>query len=608
MSRYHRLGGGDIDAAVLHEVLLPQILEQNSLSEFDLDFHQKKRQIEPSFIGVAESLKIGLCKEIRRLMDFGVYATTDKTSIKKTLPGVHTCQLADKRQIRLKDPHLNAHAFEQLLAPFLDSDMLHARETEYRLTCSFFAPLQDALERAGLKKTDIDYCLLAGGSCQIPQLVEALQAYFHKNDLLLFQNQEDLQTAVARGAALHALALAKNGKGLVQPVCHDTIAIKTRNGLYPLIEKGVELPYSRSVDDLLVPETVITGNLNLRLEIVASEDGRVLASKLCSLSGPLNKGDRLHLTCQYDENQVLSLEVSLVDDEDGPAHRFEIENPLTNVVNPQTVRLKIDEREEELRTGKIPKNQHSDTFVELAEWYAELGQYEKAVDYLKMVLNKTGPDDGILNQMAMYYGATGDYDRQEKFYREAHRVSRSWGGPMFNLALAYQKRRKYAEAVEAIDAAIARDDDPPYLILRAKLAEALGDAETKTACLEKAFREFSSLHKVKGLTFDTVIMPQLTERNFYRLDSEQIERLLFVGITRATKWVYMSTSARGPLASLAAILPLEAERCLTIQRPDVSVTGQPSLPFGVSSETQVRPPDDLPDIETSPEDDLTDIL
>ncbi len=117
-----------------------------------------------------------------------------------------------------------------------------------------------------------------------------------------------------------------------------------------------------------------------------------------------------------------------------------------------------------------------------------------------------------------------------------------------------------------------------------------------------------TFHKAKGLTFDTVIMPQLTERNFYRLDSEQIERLLFVGITRATQWVYMSTNANGPLDSLAAILPLEAERCLTIQRPDVSVTGQPPLPFGISSETQVRPPDDLPEIETSPEDDLTDIL
>jgi len=32
VSRYHRLGGGDIDAAIVHEVFIPQIREQNNLS------------------------------------------------------------------------------------------------------------------------------------------------------------------------------------------------------------------------------------------------------------------------------------------------------------------------------------------------------------------------------------------------------------------------------------------------------------------------------------------------------------------------------------------------------------------------------------------------
>jgi superfamily I DNA/RNA helicase len=43
-----------------------------------------------------------------------------------------------------------------------------------------------------------------------------------------------------------------------------------------------------------------------------------------------------------------------------------------------------------------------------------------------------------------------------------------------------------------------------------------------------------NFHVAKGLTFDTIIMPQLTKRCFPRLDEEHIERLLFVGITRAT--------------------------------------------------------------------------
>lgn len=38
-------------------------------------------------------------------------------------------------------------------------------------------------------------------------------------------------------------------------------------------------------------------------------------------------------------------------------------------------------------------------------------------------------------------------------------------------------------------------------------------------------------HSAKGLTFDTVIMPQLVERAFYRKRESAVDRLLFVGIT-----------------------------------------------------------------------------
>jgi len=48
-------------------------------------------------------------------------------------------------------------------------------------------------------------------------------------------------------------------------------------------------------------------------------------------------------------------------------------------------------------------------------------------------------------------------------------------------------------------------------------------------------------HSAKGLTFDTVILPRLVSSAFGRMGAERIPRLLFVGITRAIKWVYLST-------------------------------------------------------------------
>ena len=45
----------------------------------------------------------------------------------------------------------------------------------------------------------------------------------------------------------------------------------------------------------------------------------------------------------------------------------------------------------------------------------------------------------------------------------------------------------------------------------------------------------------KGLTFDTVILPRLLPSAFGRMGASRIIRVLFVGITRATKWVHLST-------------------------------------------------------------------
>jgi hypothetical protein len=50
-----------------------------------------------------------------------------------------------------------------------------------------------------------------------------------------------------------------------------------------------------------------------------------------------------------------------------------------------------------------------------------------------------------------------------------------------------------------------------------------------------------TLHSAKGLTFDTVVMPRLVQNSFPRVSDARREKLLYVGITRAVKWVYLSS-------------------------------------------------------------------
>ena len=94
VSRYHRLGGGDIDAAIVHELLIPQIVSQNNLTPFDLSYEDKALCITPALLSIAESLKIGLCKEISRLMRLGRYPVgEDRKTVFKRNPGITECRL-----------------------------------------------------------------------------------------------------------------------------------------------------------------------------------------------------------------------------------------------------------------------------------------------------------------------------------------------------------------------------------------------------------------------------------------------------------------------------------------------------------------------------------
>jgi len=69
---------------------------------------------------------------------------------------------------------------------------------------------------------------------------------------------------------------------------------------------------------------------------------------------------------------------------------------------------------------------------------------------------------------------------------------------------------------------------------------------------------------VKGLTFDTVLMPRLVARHFEQLTQEQLERWIFVGITRATKWIYFSTLNNNNFLFLKRFQELEGKQQITI--------------------------------------------
>jgi molecular chaperone DnaK (HSP70)/tetratricopeptide (TPR) repeat protein len=498
VSRYHRLGGGDIDAAIVYEVLLPQILRQNQLGTFDLTFKDKKEAIEPAFLGVAEALKILLCKEVTRLNKFGKYRDADKEAITVKNPGAHFCQLKDGRRLSLQSPSLSAARFLELLGPFLDRDVLAARETEYRLTCSIFGPLSDALDRSGLRPEEIDLCLLVGGSSLILPVQQTIASYFPRARLLTYEDADAVQTAVARGGAYHALLLAATGKGVLQPVASDALHIQTDAGPIELIPAHALLPYpaqDRRWEEskrLRVPRGSKREPVELRVELLDAQ-GALLAGCVWEIPAPVEKGTPLLLRYRLDENQELEMTLGLADGADDAAFTLTIENPLTHVVNPSRTRARIDQLEEDLRTNRVPRPEWPEKLEELAGLHEELNQLERALDLLRNAVRARGaPSPWLLNHMAQVCGRLGDHERAERLFREADQLGDD-GAAMFNLALAFKRRGLLPQAYDCALKALERYRHGAYLVLQAHIADLLKDTATRDAALEESVGLFGDV-------------------------------------------------------------------------------------------------------------------
>jgi superfamily I DNA/RNA helicase len=82
-------------------------------------------------------------------------------------------------------------------------------------------------------------------------------------------------------------------------------------------------------------------------------------------------------------------------------------------------------------------------------------------------------------------------------------------------------------------------------------------------------------HSAKGLTFDSVLLPRLVPDSFPRVSADRLRRLLFVAMTRATGWAYLSSLAGARLPLLEELDLLVDERVLARQQGPPERIGPP---------------------------------
>lgn len=464
-SRYHRIGGGDIDRAIVHEHLIPLLLERHGLAKTAFDWQTKRSKLEPQLLPLAERLKLALC---RRIAEREVASDAGTEDIEVVAADEYEIQVNDACYF-LESPTLTGTVFAKILEPYLDPQPAPETNDEYVQRGSIFSPILHALFRAKLEAEDIQAIVLAGSSTLIPQVRAALRHRFAEAQLLTWPDGNELQGAIARGAALQALSLAAFGEPLIAPVASGALGIQTRQGFLPLVAVGSSVPLSSLAPVLLhAPEDSLHRPLDLSVEVLV-DGNRALGHSLWTLPAPVHAGEPLAMSWSLDDNQCLSLELQRTDDDDTEPFRQRFDAPIAHLDLGQLLRCRMLEREEAIRNDRVPEPDLGEAFIGIARDAASLGEPEKALHFVALAMQHRGATPYHLNLKGLYSERVGDKRGAETSY-----IKSGNSAARFNLAVLQYDQKRYDEALATIDGAIEMDSGRAYAVLKAQIVESLG--------------------------------------------------------------------------------------------------------------------------------------
>ncbi len=253
ISSYHRLGGDDVDDAVMEAVVWPQIASPEERAALSL---ATRRMVGDTLTPtVARALKERACRGVEARIAEDGWPAVEADPVKVwagsrelVIPG-----LPRKSPLRFD---MTSAQFRAVMAPFLAPARPGLDER------SLLGPVMETLDRALLTPGRLDAVVLHGGSSLNPYVRHLMTATFKGSGL--FDRTEIVSTpdplvSVARGAALFGYWRHARGVEMVRPIMAEDLGIIVRSGEpVPLLAAGTLLPYP---DEDSVKEVTSTGEL-----------------------------------------------------------------------------------------------------------------------------------------------------------------------------------------------------------------------------------------------------------------------------------------------------------------------------------------------------------
>ncbi|MGN0067506.1 MAG: Hsp70 family protein [Bacteroides sp.] len=424
ISKFTKLGGDDVDRYITFKYILPRFFEANNVSEDD--FRTKERQyIATQLYKVSERLKILLCKKISNQMykleipDY-IKSSSDKESI--SIP----VSVETKKGLLIQSEFfLSTKELVEVMSVFMKSSRIPTSikgQEEYN---NIFMPIESAIKKANVCRSEIDYVLLIGGSAQNPFIQEALKKHFDDSEILVPQN---LQTHVSKGAAIHSLLMNGMNKCIIQPITSEPIFVITKDTTNKvLIPAGTTIPCDTVVIDDLMPTK--DHQEAIELPICVGNENKMLFNLKITRSGGFLTTAQVSLALEITADKLLLAKAHCM----GVSCMVEPQNPFANKELSTEERIVLRaEREANIETernGGIPTK---NCLITLRKAYEDAGNYFKAAETLEQQ-NEIYPNPEDYNLIGVYYHNSGNKDKAIDFFERAlaHNPNDYW--PNFNL-------------------------------------------------------------------------------------------------------------------------------------------------------------------------------
>ena len=469
ISKFTALGGDDIDRAIAKNILLPQLLRENT--HFKPDSRDISEIVIPVLQATAEQLKIAVCKWLEQ-KNINQFRSLDQYSSEIfTLHSLEGIKVRDSR-LNLTKPSIRLDEFKIIMDDFVGVyDGIH---TPMHLA----SPIEDALSKANIEREDIDGVLFIGGSCLNPLVQSCVMNYMNEfSDEVEAILPKDVRAHVSLGAAIHSFSYHGLGIDFIRPIVSEAIYIITSHEhLETIIPASTEVPTPQPFHTQLI---VTRDDQNIiDLPICVGSKSKLLGILTVEIEDDYFKqGAIVDVYANINHEKLLNVEAVI----DGIKVNTSILNPLAN-----NTLTKVEERmlraKQKFNQALLDYNGRPPVYIanEYASACSEAGAYELAAD-LYIAIERLDRNANHATNICYNYARAGKSQKSNEWAEIAYKRSPN-AVNAFNIAC-----KSYGEK-EELYLRKALEHDPNFTSALLKLGKILKLRADKegTILLEKA--------------------------------------------------------------------------------------------------------------------------